>query len=181
MVFKAIVRKCERSGCRRMAPPTALLLLGLGAFVGGLAAADPARLTPTPCKLAGYEGEARCATFEVFENRETKSGRKIGLKLAVLPAKGPQAAPDPLFIVVGGPGQAALPTAKAFSEIFADALRERDIVIVDQRGAGGSNALNCPLPGNDEDPQSYLGDMLPVDSVRACLGKLDADPALYTT
>jgi pimeloyl-ACP methyl ester carboxylesterase len=124
---------------------------------------------------------ARCGSFEVFEDRAARSGRKISLRIAMLPAGNGAPAPDPLFIVVGGPGQAAVPTAPAFSQIFAAAHAGRDVVFVDLRGTGGSHPLDCRLPGSDDDPQGYLGDMLPVDAVRACRAKLDADPALYTT
>ena len=140
----------------------------------------PRRLDLTPCQLPGLEREARCGTLEVYENRAARAGRKIGLRVAVLPAEA-QVAADPLFIIVGGPGQSAVATAGAFAAIFAEVLRERDVVLLDQRGSGGSNPLNCVLPGSDDDPQSYLGDFLPVASLRQCLAQLDADPAFYTT
>jgi pimeloyl-ACP methyl ester carboxylesterase len=129
------------------------------------------------------EHTVRCGTLEVYEDRAARKGRKIGLRIAVMPADhsvGP-AAPDPLFILVGGPGQAAVPTAKAFSGIFAGVLRERDVVLVDLRGTGGSNPLKCSLGGSDDDPQSYFGAMLPAGPLRDCLARLDADPRLYTT
>lgn len=138
------------------------------------------RLALQPCQLPGLERGARCGTLEVFENRTARQGRKIGLRIAVLPAE-IQPSADPLFVIVGGPGQSAVATAKPFADLFADVLRERDIVLVDQRGSGASNPLTCPFPGSDEDPQSYLGDFLPVEPLRQCLTRLDADPALYTT
>lgn len=144
-------------------------------------APEPARLELTSCQLPGLEREARCGTLQVFEDRAARKGRKIGLRVAVLPAVGPAAAPDPLFVLVGGPGQSAVTVAKPFSDIFAEVQRERDIVLVDQRGTGASNPLNCPLGGSDDDPQSYFGDMLPAAPLRDCLSRLDADPKLYTT
>jgi pimeloyl-ACP methyl ester carboxylesterase len=145
-------------------------------------AAPPApALALTPCQLPDVAMPARCGTLEVFEDRAARSGRRISLRIAMLPAGNGAPAADPLFIVVGGPGQAAVPTAPAFSQIFAEAHTGRDIVFVDLRGTGGSHALDCRLPGSDDDPQGYLGDMLPVDAIRACRAKLDADPSLYTT
>jgi pimeloyl-ACP methyl ester carboxylesterase len=62
---------------------------------------------------------------------------------------------------------------------FARIQRERDIVLVDQRGTGGSNALDCEFPEDEE-----LADMTP-QQIRAhaesCLASLKADPRLYTT
>jgi pimeloyl-ACP methyl ester carboxylesterase len=141
----------------------------------------PSRLAVTPCRLPGIEREARCGTYEVFEDRAAGKGRRIGLKVAVLPAASAKPAADPLFFLAGGPGQGAISLAKPLSEVFGDVLRERDLVLVDQRGTGGSNPLSCTLPGSDDDPQGYLGDMLPVDALRDCLARLDADPRLYTT
>ena len=57
--------------------------------------------------------------------------------------------------------------------------RERDIVLVDQRGTGGSNALNCPFPDEDE-----AADLTPAQlraHARDCLASLHADPRFYTT
>jgi len=52
---------------------------------------------------------------------------------------------DALFILAGGPGQAATENADFFARTFAKVRRERDIVMVDQRGTGGSNGLHCDL------------------------------------
>ena len=46
-------------------------------------------------------------SFSVFENRSLGQGREIRLGLIVLPARRDDAAPDPVFILHGGPGAAA--------------------------------------------------------------------------
>jgi pimeloyl-ACP methyl ester carboxylesterase len=63
---------------------------------------------------------------------------------------------------------------------FARILRERDIVLVDQRGTGGSNALECP---ESEDFTGHASDAETVARTRACLALLvaRADVAYYTT
>jgi pimeloyl-ACP methyl ester carboxylesterase len=134
-----------------------------------------------PCRLPGLAEEALCGSYEVFENRAARQGRKIRLQLAILPARSAHPAPAPLLYMAGGPGQSARAAAGMVAETFAGLRDEREILLLDQRGTGGSNPLECALYGAAEDPQSYLGDMLPLDSVRACLAKLDADPRLYTT
>jgi pimeloyl-ACP methyl ester carboxylesterase len=148
-------------------------------------ASSPASAQPAfalePCTLPGLEGPARCGRLEVFEDRQARTGRKIGLKLAVLPALGASPLAEPLFALAGGPGESSTASAPIFAQILEGVRRERDIVLVDLRGTGGSNALHCPLPGNDDDPQSYLGDLFPVDSIRDCAQRLDAAPAHYTT
>jgi pimeloyl-ACP methyl ester carboxylesterase len=61
----------------------------------------------------------------------------------VLPATGNTVAPDPLFLLADGPGQAAteafLPVLSAFERIN----HKRDVVLVDQRGTGKSHSLRC--------------------------------------
>jgi pimeloyl-ACP methyl ester carboxylesterase len=136
-----------------------------------------------PCELPRLSEPARCGVLEVFEDRAAASGRKIPLRVVVLPATGSPRAADPLFILQGGPGQAASSLADFYAEAFAKVRAHRDIVLVDQRGTGGSNALDCDLFGDGSDPQKFLGSSWPVEAVRECRGKLAAraDLALYTT
>src|ERR1700728_2027969 len=58
-----------------------------------------------PCALPDVKGDAFCGSFEVYENRDAQAGRKIALRIAVLPALAAQPEPDPVFIVNGGPGE----------------------------------------------------------------------------
>ena len=46
-------------------------------------------------------------------------------------------------MLAGGPGPAAGGFYAGVAPAFARILRDRDIVLVDQRGTGGSNALHC--------------------------------------
>ncbi|MDX6484285.1 MAG: hypothetical protein QOE95_2056, partial [Gaiellaceae bacterium] len=94
-------------------PHRPLSAVALAAFllpaVAPAAPAAPSRPSPwkgklSPCALEGGAGKGFCGAYEVFEDRETRSGRKIPLKIVVLPAKGPHPAPDPVFILEGGPG-----------------------------------------------------------------------------
>src|SRR5215471_20150765 len=79
----------------------------------GFAPSDKAQRTSasplalTPCNLPGVPGPARCGTYEVFEDRAAKTGRKIKLHLVVLSALDGPAAADPVFVFHGGPGAAA--------------------------------------------------------------------------
>jgi pimeloyl-ACP methyl ester carboxylesterase len=125
--------------------------------------------------------DAKCGTYDVYEDRESKRGRKIALKIIVLPALSATAAPDPLFILAGGPGQAATASVSFWAGTFAGVRRERDLILVDQRGAGGSNGLDCDLYGGKL--QSYFGDRFPEEGARACRQILEprADLRLYTT
>lgn len=145
------------------------------------APAAPPALVLEPCTLPGYQGPARCGSLEVYEDRQRREGRRIPLRLAVLPATGGKPAAAPVVFLAGGPGQGAVPLAGLVSRLLERVHPDRDLVLVDLRGTGDSNPLHCRLPGSDEDPAAYLGDQFPVDALRRCAAGLDADPALYTT
>ena len=139
-----------------------------------------------PCEVPGTNPAAKekalCGTFEVFEDRARKSGRKIALKIVVFPAIGKEKAPDPLFYIPGGPGSSATEDAPFVAQQAAKIREHRDLVFVDQRGTGGSNPLNCDF-FDPKNLQSYLGDYFPLPDVRKCREQLEpkADLKLYTT
>ncbi len=88
---------------------------------------------------------ALCADYVVPENRADPEGRKISLRVVVIKATSRNPQPDPLFLLAGGPGQAA---TEAFAPLMGALERvqaKRDLVLVDQRGTGKSNPLQCEL------------------------------------
>jgi pimeloyl-ACP methyl ester carboxylesterase len=125
--------------------------------------------------------EAQCGSLTVPEDRANPAGRQITLNIAVLPAVNRNSAPDPLFFLSGGPGQAATETYPQVSFAFEEINRKRDIVLVDQRGTGKSNPLQCPLP-QDEAEMTHLG-ALRERLFQECLTELErkADLRFYTT
>lgn len=135
-----------------------------------------------PCEPRGIPGPAKCGTFEVFENRATRKGRKINLNILVLPAIAEKREPDALFYFAGGPGSGATEDAPGIAQQLASVRQHRDLVFVDQRGTGQSHRLGCQLfdPAN---PQSYFGYFFPLEDVRKCRQQLEtkADLTLYTT
>ena len=134
-----------------------------------------------PCNNPVLTSEALCVKYEVFENRTTRTGRRIPLNIILLPAKSSKPAPDALFYLAGGPGAAA--TGYAGEKFIDNLRRNRDVVLVDQRGTGESNPLNCAPPGSQEDMRGYFGEPFPVERIRACRAELEkiADLKLYTT
>jgi pimeloyl-ACP methyl ester carboxylesterase len=133
-----------------------------------------------PCTSEQGPVDALCGTLEVFEDRQARTGRKVNLKIVVLPALSNDPRPDPLFVLAGGPGMGAAENADLFRPAFARVQINRDIVLVDQRGTGDSNPLDCKLPeGKLEDLAKV--DEYPIDEFKACLEGYDADARLYTT
>ena len=166
----------------------ALMVLASGC--GDRAATDPAgpRLELTPCPPEERIPDGLCGTLSVYEDRDAASGRRIDLRVVVLPALSGTPEPDPLFILAGGPGQAATEIIGAVQPAFRDVHRTRDMVFVDQRGTGESNGMQCDLD-DGESGQELLVDPLvddqsmneTLDRLRACADSLPADPRLYTT
>ncbi len=135
-----------------------------------------------PCLILGVHEVAQCGTIVVYENRTTRAGRRIPLRVVVLPARRAPAARDPVVFLTGGPGLAATADAEFAARIFAPLHDERDIVLVDQRGTGHSAPLECHLY-DDGSLQSYMSPMFPAGRVRACRETLEqsADLTQYTT
>lgn len=136
------------------------------------AQAPPSAPKTEPCRPPGVQDEARCGTLEVWENRATRTGRKIPIRFAVLPATGPDRKPDAIVPLSGGPGQSAVEEAGAWARQLAAARRERDLLLVDQRGTGGSNPLECEMYGPPDDPASYTGAFYPAEAVARCAAAL---------
>ncbi|MDE1984844.1 MAG: alpha/beta fold hydrolase [Gammaproteobacteria bacterium] len=122
--------------------------------------------------------EAKCTTLMAPEDRARPDGKKIGLHIAVLRARAGEPAPDPLFFIAGGPGEASTQSFVKLAPAFDDIRKSRDIVLVDQRGTGESNALNCPA-----EPHTNLAPSAAeiAQQIQACLKQLPGDPRFYTT
>jgi pimeloyl-ACP methyl ester carboxylesterase len=132
-----------------------------------------------PCKIEEGPTEAFCGTYNVFEDRSAKTGRQIGLKIVVAPALKRNPQPDPLFILEGGPGAGAATLANYVLPMFRRFQLSRDIVLIDQRGTGDSNPLNCEPEDRNEEDFSKIDN--PPERLRTCLAGLKADARFYTT
>jgi pimeloyl-ACP methyl ester carboxylesterase len=109
---------------------------------------------------------AKCGVVEVPENWDKPAGRKLALAVAVIPAQS-GSNKDPIVPLMGGPGEAALPAAEYFIGQFGPALRDRDLLLLDQRGTGKSAALRCAL-FDPKNPAASLRDLYPTAKVERC-------------
>lgn len=130
------------------------------------------------CEIPNAPETLLCGTIEVWEDRAAASGRRIGLNVVVVPAHNEKPPDDPIFVFEGGPGGAV--TQRAVGMTYAGPVRTRDIVLVDQRGTGGSHPLHCDL-GGGQPSLGELDEMFPPDDVRHCAERLsgDAEVRLY--
>ncbi|MFP3944892.1 MAG: alpha/beta fold hydrolase [Alphaproteobacteria bacterium] len=137
------------------------------------AAADEAE-SAAPCHVRGIRDRANCLTLHVPERRDrTGSERTIPVHIAVLPAAGAAAEPDPLFVLAGGPGQAAGELGRSLEAVFDKVRRKRELVLMDQRGTGRSAPLRCPLPAGVASSGAKWR------PAQTCLEKLKADVRGY--
>jgi pimeloyl-ACP methyl ester carboxylesterase len=160
---------------------TATALLILITSASPLPGQQDQRLTLEDCVIPNTQAPARCGTYTVYENRAAGSGRTIDLNVMVIPARSGDPRPDPVFYLAGGPGVGA--TLRARGMLFAWYGGDRDIVLVDQRGTGRSNPLDCEFPGGADNLQPYLDREFQVEYFAPCRDKLEefADLRFYTT
>ncbi len=128
----------------------------------------------TSCTYGGYVS-GRCGTIAVPEDPSKPEGRTVNVQVTVLPSTMRPAA-GALFYLEGGPGGAATQAAVRVNQLFAEISRYRDIVMVDQRGTGGSARLACPDQPVRADEAGALTAYL-----RDCFAHLHGDPRLDTT
>jgi pimeloyl-ACP methyl ester carboxylesterase len=94
------------------------------------------------CPVPGAVETARCGTLDVPENWDQPDGSRISLYVMLIPALEPDGS-APLFDLAGGPGVAATTGADFYLSDGRAMRRNRDVVLVDQRGTGSSAPLRC--------------------------------------
>jgi len=99
---------------------------------------------------------ARCGVLKVPEDRTQEQGPTVDLSVAVVRALNRRSAAPPLFLLAGGPGQGATAMYTSYAAAFARVNRNRDIVLVDQRGTGNSAPLTCDYPDDWQAPSEPL-------------------------
>lgn len=145
---------------------------------GGGGSAQP-QISLKACTISSNV-QAVCGSLRVYEDRAAASGRQISLRIAVLKAQSDQRKPDPVFYLAGF-GSGAVDLASLATTEMREVNRDRDIVLVDQRGTGGSNPLVCATPSPEEQLAIAADDVAFGTFVNDCLTNLAGDPRLYTT
>jgi pimeloyl-ACP methyl ester carboxylesterase len=140
----------------------------------------------TACSIAGEvpvkaETPGLCGTLTVPEDRSKPDGRKIGLRVAVVPAVASHPKPEPLFALAGGPGDASSEFFAWLPGLYTAVHATRDIVLVDQRGTGRSNALSLPAMPDTTGLSAGDTEARLAAWARDGLAAIDADPRMYTS
>jgi pimeloyl-ACP methyl ester carboxylesterase len=165
--------------------PTAILL----SFLLSLFCSPPLQALTAKLELEACQPKdgkpplhgAQCGVLRVAENPRSLEGKTLTLNILRLPAirdRGAQA----VFILAGGPGQAASDLAPMLGYRFHHLQQNHDLVFVDQRGTGESNPLNCSI---DEQALNLLEQQEKNRELQtryqSCLAQTDSDLRYYTT
>ncbi|MBT8088455.1 MAG: alpha/beta hydrolase [Gammaproteobacteria bacterium] len=149
------------------------------------ASASPATgsLELTPCRITAGPSypsiKARCGTLLRPLDPGDSASSLIPLRVAVVPALNLNPLPDPVVPLAGGPGQGAVQFYSAYAPAFEELRRDRDILLVDQRGTGDSSRLDCPF---DEDlVEGNYSIEVTREAAETCLQQLPHDPRFFTT
>ncbi|HEX5757017.1 MAG TPA: alpha/beta fold hydrolase [Arenimonas sp.] len=168
----------------------ALLAASLVAALGSAGAAQASTrswgaLSFSECALgpadAAIPVRGYCAELAAPENPADPASRKISLRIGWLPARGAEPRPDPLVFFAGGPGQSATEGIANVGPAFARIREQRHILLVDQRGTGGSNPLHCSWPKDLDLARVDAGGATKL--AQDCLAAIGerADPRFYAT
>lgn len=139
----------QRHGAARtllvlLASAATLMLGGCGSQAGKTS--DPLA-GGRPCYVEGVSSRAACYDIAVPEDWDHPDGKHISLNVAVLPATGVNRDDSALFLLAGGPGQAATQYGDLIAKELDRVRASRPIILMDQRGTGGSNGLKCAFGG----------------------------------
>ncbi|WP_297895254.1 alpha/beta hydrolase [Shewanella sp.] len=130
------------------------------------------------CYVEGVSDRLNCGFVTVPENPNKPDGKQIQVHYVVLPAVKNANHEEALLAIAGGPGQSAIDNAASFNTMLSKVRQQRDILLIDQRGTGRSNLLQC-----DQGAQSALSfDDENIDSLaeaQKCLASIDADVSQY--
>jgi pimeloyl-ACP methyl ester carboxylesterase len=153
-----------------------LFCVAIGAMPAAALELEDCRISAGP----GYPGiKARCGTFSRPLNPANPDGEQLDLRVAVVPALDLNPEPDPLVPLAGGPGAGAIRFYAAYAAAFEPVRRERDILLLDQRGTGDSARLDCPI--DDDIVEGQYTEEQTLEFTHTCLEQLPHDPRYFTT
>ena len=167
--------KFDMNRHRKVPSATALAAAAL-LLMSSVAHAQQESLTATPVAQPEFVAETDCAEWvgrthgvhvdcgyvAVPEDRSTRDGNVIRLAAVRLRGSAPSPSPDPVIYLAGGPGESTLQRMYGHIDDARLIWKERDLILVDQRGVGHSEPrLECP--------HYHRG--------KAELGEMELDPA----
>ena len=151
---------------------------------GFVSAAEDSQAPPhfAPCSLTGSGGngnlQAQCANWQRPLDPTNPGGEQIELFVARLQSTAIDPAKDAFTLINGGPGGSSIKMMVDLAPVLRAFTRERDVIVVDQRGTGRSAPLVCKAL---TDSTETLEPDQTVTLTKDCLDKLPHDPRYFTT
>jgi pimeloyl-ACP methyl ester carboxylesterase len=135
------------------------------------------------CRISAGPGApsmaARCGTLVRPLDPSGEVEGEIDLRVAVVPALNLTPQPDPLVPIAGGPGQGSVQFYSAYSRAFEEVRKDRDILLIDQRGTGESSRMDCDF--DDDLAEGEYSTEVTIKYTKLCLEQLPHDPRFFTT
>ena len=147
-----------------------------------LFAQTAAGLEFAPCALTGGGGngnlQAECAHWLRPLDPSQPDGEQIELFVAKLSSTATDPAKDAFTVINGGPGGSSVEMMVDLAPVLQAFTRERDVIVIDQRGTGQSAPMVCQALTDTTD---VLDAELTVKLTQDCLDKLPHDPRFFST
>lgn len=105
----------------------------------------------------------------------------LSLSIARIPARRQSGIKDALTLIAGGPGQSAIESFPAIAFAFRHIMKDRDVILIDQRGTGNSAKLSCPAASETSGLELDTDINHLREQSQLCLQSLDYDPRLFST
>jgi len=157
--------------------------LALLAALLAASASNAQSLELEDCRINAGPGsssmQARCGSLTRPLDPRGEVPGEIELRIAVVPALNLNPEPDPLVPIAGGPGQGSVQFYTSYFWAFEDIRRNRDILLIDQRGTGESATMDCEF--DDDMLDGDYSVELTVEYTERCLAELPYDPRFFTT
>ncbi|MCL1059373.1 alpha/beta hydrolase [Shewanella gelidimarina] len=135
--------------------------------------------TDTRCYVDGLSEQMNCGSISVPEDHDQPEGKHIQVHYVVMPAIKSSGKSEALLAIAGGPGQSAIENAKGFDQMLAKVRQTHDVILIDQRGTGQSNPLQCVGDGFESPLAINESDFDAGEESQKCLDELDADVTQY--
>ncbi len=131
------------------------------------AGTSPAALASHPVVHSCHTGRALCGSIRVplYWNLPDGGGRRLQVRFRIyLHTDAHAKAAEPVVAFEGGPGYGSIGSAGSYLSLLGPLRATHDLIVMDQRGTGSSDAIHCPAL------QQGTGNF--VDAVAACARKL---------
>jgi len=141
---------------------------------------DPLSFERCSVKVGAQEVDAQCSTLRRLENPGDPSSKVLALAVVKFPSHSLNPKKDPFTVIQGGPGGSSIDLAVLYLPALEYIRKTRDVLVIDQRGTGRSNKLNCDAP---EDNQTQFDIELVKQESQKCLAQLSktSDLRFYST